>query len=69
MVVNCSIPVQLIDQLPMAVVVINCPPLRGQLIDCHPHRLHSTCSLIMPMQRNEPLSAATFGRLLVLPEG
>ena len=29
MVVNWSIPVQLIDQLPMAVVVVNCPPLRG----------------------------------------
>ena len=28
-VVNWSIPGQLIDQLPMAVVVVNCPPLRG----------------------------------------
>ena len=29
MMVNWSIPVQLIDQLPMAAVVVNCPPLRG----------------------------------------
>jgi hypothetical protein len=28
-VVNWSIPVQLIDQFPAAVVVINCPPFRG----------------------------------------
>jgi hypothetical protein len=31
-VVNCSIPVQLIEQLPKPAVVINCPPLGGALI-------------------------------------
>ena len=41
MVVNWSIPVQLIDQLPMAVVVVNCPPFKGALTACHPQqRIH-----------------------------
>jgi hypothetical protein len=29
LVVNCSMSVQLIDQLPMAVLVVNAPPLEG----------------------------------------
>jgi hypothetical protein len=36
-VVNWSIPGQLIDQFPAAVVVVNGPPLRGPLITCRPH--------------------------------
>jgi hypothetical protein len=44
-VINCSIPVQLIDEFPTAVVVINCPPLRGQLIACRPHHPHSPHTL------------------------
>ena len=38
MVVNWSIHGQLIDQLPMAVVVVNCPPFKGALTACHPHQ-------------------------------
>jgi len=30
---------QLIDQFPMAVVVVNCPPFKGALTACHPHRV------------------------------
>jgi hypothetical protein len=33
--------VELIDQLPMAMVVINCPPLRGQLITMPSYRCYS----------------------------
>jgi hypothetical protein len=40
MVVNWSIPGQLIDQFPAAVVVINGPPLRGPLITCRHRHLH-----------------------------
>ena len=36
LVVNWSIPSQLIDQFPMAVVVINSLPFRGELIACLP---------------------------------
>ena len=42
MVVNRSIPVQLIDQFRMAAVVVNCPPFRGQMTACHPHQLIHT---------------------------
>jgi hypothetical protein len=40
-VVNWSIPGQLIDQIPAAVVVVNGPPLRGPLITCRPTRRQS----------------------------
>jgi hypothetical protein len=39
--VNWSIPGQLIDQFPTAVVVVNGPPFRGPLITCHPHPSYS----------------------------
>jgi hypothetical protein len=29
---------QLIDQFPMAAVVVNCPPFKGALTACHPHQ-------------------------------
>src|ERR1035437_348273 len=32
-------PGQLIDQFPMAAVVVNCPPFRGAMTACHPHQL------------------------------
>jgi hypothetical protein len=30
---------QLIDQFPMAAVVVNCPPFKGALTACHPYRV------------------------------
>ena len=69
--VNCSIPVQLIDQLPMAVVVINCPPLRGQLIACHPHEQislllhpHYADAAIVAVVRRDVRNAARLARRL-----
>jgi hypothetical protein len=44
-VINCSIPVQLIDQFPAAVVVINCPPLRGTINRLPPGRTYWPPSL------------------------
>jgi hypothetical protein len=48
-VVNWSIPGQLIDQSPAAVVVVNWPPFRGPLITrrhCHPHWPHLVPTLL-----------------------
>jgi hypothetical protein len=44
-VINCPIPVQLIDQLLMAVVMINCPPYRGAI-----DRLPSEPEILMDVQ-------------------
>jgi hypothetical protein len=38
MVVNGQWGGKCIDQFPMAVVVVNCPPLWGALTACHPHQ-------------------------------
>jgi hypothetical protein len=40
--VNGSMTGLMIDQFPMAAVVVNCPPFKGALTACHPHRaIHS----------------------------
>ena len=57
MVVNWSIPGQLIDQFPAAVVVVNWPPFRGPLTACRhrhphwPHPLPSTTAAVLGYAR------------------
>ena len=43
---NWSIPDQLIDQFPAAVVVVNCPPFRGALMTCRAR--HRNCTRALP---------------------
>jgi hypothetical protein len=50
-VVNWSIPRQLIDQFPAAVVVINCPPFRGTIDRLPPSQRHWALSLPMRIER------------------
>ena len=52
MAVNRSMTRSMIDQLPMAAVVVNCPPFRGALTACHPHRLiNRGCAMPMRLGR------------------
>jgi hypothetical protein len=53
--VNGSMMRSMIDQFPMAAVVVNCPPFKGALTACHPHRANQRADAVTTAANFSPL--------------